>query len=121
MHVMKLLSIFFAALLIFPAYAAETKNPAASAETPPPFVESQEKHSASEAVKRPQREVVKVSPTVRTSPPRPNESGKMRRTAPARTAAPLQHVPTLKGLYPPSSTDTVPDVLPRQSSETPAR
>ncbi|MBI3546789.1 MAG: hypothetical protein HY081_09410 [Gammaproteobacteria bacterium] len=64
-----------------------------------------------------------MSPTVRTSPPLPDDSGKMRRVAPKRTEAPLQNVPALKNLYPASTQDKnpTPDAPPSQNDATPAR
>ncbi len=116
MQTAKLLPLFFATFLIFPVFAVDTKNSSSSEE----HIESPA--NPPEAVKRPQREAVKLSPTVRESAPRPDDSGKMRRMAPARPEAPLQHVPALKNLYPPSAQDknTAPNTsAPR--NEAPAR
>lgn len=44
---------------------------------------------------RPQREAVKLSPSVRQSEPRPEDGGKMKRVAPPRAESPLQNVPAL--------------------------
>lgn len=99
MQTAKLLPLLFTAFLVSPVFAADAKKSASSEEP----IESPAKPS--EAVQRPQREAVKLSPKVHESAPRPDDSGKMRRTAPARTEAPLQHVPALKNLYPPSAQD----------------
>lgn len=113
MQTAKLLSILLATFLISPVLAADTKNPPATEER----VESSE--NSAEAVKRPQREAVKLSPTVHESAPRPDDSGKMRRLAPKRTEAPLQHVPALKNLYPPDKNAAPNTSIPQ--GEAPAR
>lgn len=118
MQAIKLLSILLTTFFIFPVFAADTKNPSSSEE----HVEPPTPANPSAPVKRPQREAVKLSPTVRESAPRPDDSGKMRRQAPARTEAPLQHVPALKNLYPSSSQDkkTAPETSAPQN-QAPAR
>jgi len=118
----KLLSILLTALIVMPVLAADAKNLAGANDAAPgQAVESQEDRSSPDAVKRPLRQAVKISPAVRTSPPRPDDSGKMRRVAPARAEAPLQNVPALKNLYPASPQDAAPDASPPQNGEAPAR
>ncbi len=88
MRVAKLLLILSVMFMILPARAAD--------KAPPENAELQKDQSPSERAERPKREAVKMSPSIRQSPPRPDESGKMRRVAPPRNKSPLQDVPALK-------------------------
>ena len=88
MHAAKLLLTLSAIFMILPARAAD--------KAPPENAEPHKDQSPSERAERPQREAVKMSPSIRQSPPRPDESGKRRRVAPARAESPLQDVPALK-------------------------
>lgn len=97
MRVVKLLLIFFVTFTVLPGRAADK---AAQENT-----EAQENENPSERVKRPKREAIKISPSIRQSPPRPDESGKMRRVAPPRDKSPLQNVPALKDPPPAASGD----------------
>lgn len=56
-----------------------------------------------ERAARPQREAVKLSPGIRPSAPRPDDSGKLKRAPPPRAESPLQNVPALMPPTSPSS------------------
>lgn len=95
MRVVKLLLILSVMFMTLPARA--------SGEARPERVEPQNDQSPSDPAERPQRKAVKMSPSIRVSPPRPDESGSMRRVAPAGADSPLQDVPALKDVLPPGS------------------
>ena len=75
MSTLKFLLILSVMSIAVPAYAAEEAQP--------------------ERAERPQREAVKLSPSVHQSAPRPDESGNVKRVAPPRAESPLQNVPAL--------------------------
>ncbi|MDO8597431.1 MAG: hypothetical protein Q7R45_12515 [Sulfuricaulis sp.] len=86
--------------MALPARAADAKA-SASDEARLENVEPQKDQSSSDPAERPKREAVKMSPTIRVSTPRPDESGKMRRVAPARASSPLLNMPVPKDMPPP--------------------
>lgn len=88
-----MLSVIFAAVPVRADDTATTENTGAQAPA-----------DRSERAARPQREAVKLSPSVRQSAPRPDETGKMKRQAPPRAEAPLQNVPAL--MEPPPGVET---------------
>jgi len=92
-HVLKLLLMVSVMFMAAPSRAGD--------EARPENAEPQKDQSQSDRVERPQRKAVKMSPGIRVSPPRPDESGNMRRIAPAPSESPLQDVPALKDLSPP--------------------
>ena len=94
---MRVLKMFLIVSAMFMAAPARAGDEARSVNAEPPKDQSQ-----SGRVERPQRKAVKLSPAIRVSPPRPDESGNMRRIAPAPSESPLQNVPALKDLSPPS-------------------
>lgn len=102
MRVVKLLLILPVIFMALPARAADAKSGASVGdEAQPEHAEQQTDEVPTDAAERPQREAVRMSPSIRKSPPRPDESGKMRRVAPPRADSPLQHVPALKDNMPP--------------------
>lgn len=92
MRVLKLLLILSVMFMTLPARA--------TGEARPERVEPQKDQSPSDPAERPQRKAVKMSPGIRVSPLRPDESGRMRRVAPAGADSPLQDVPALKDVLP---------------------
>lgn len=105
MRVLKLLLIFPVIFMPLPARAADAKAGAGD-EVRPENVEPQKDQSSSDSAERPKRETVKMSPTIRVLPPRPDESGKMRRVAPARADSPLLNMPAPKDMSPPQGGET---------------
>jgi hypothetical protein len=105
MRVFILLLILPVIFMPLPARAAESKTGAGD-EARPENVEPQKDQSSSDPAERPKREAVKMSPTIRVSPPRPDESGKMRRVAPARADSPLLNMPAPKDMSPPQGGET---------------
>jgi hypothetical protein len=98
MRVLKLLLILPVIFMALPARAADAKTGASTVDKArTENVEPQNDQSSSDPAERPKREAVKMSPTIRVSPPRPDESGKMRRVAPARADSPLLNVPLPQG------------------------
>jgi len=93
MRVFKLLLILPVIFMALPARAADAKA-SASDEARPENAEPQKDQSSSDPAERPKREAMKMSPTIRVSPPRPDVSGKMRRVAPARADSPLLNMPS---------------------------
>lgn len=87
MSTLKLILILSMMSVATPARAADKATPENS--------EVQKKESPPERAERPQREAVKLSPSVRQSAPRPDESDKMKKVAPPRAESPLQNVPAL--------------------------
>ena len=101
MRCLKLLLILPALLVIFSAHADQAQGQAdGTAAAPLPTGVPPKKTNPPARVERPKREAVKLSPGIHRSPPRPDDSGKMRRVAPPREDSPLQNVPALK--QPPS-------------------
>ena len=101
MRVVKLLLILSTIFMALPARAADAKAGASAGdEARPENVEPQKDQRSSDPAVRPKREAVKMSPTIRVSPPRPDESGNMRRIAPARADSPLLNVPPQSGETP---------------------
>jgi len=94
MRVLRLLLIVSALFMAVPSHAGDEAR-SVNAESP-------KDQGQSGRAARPQRKAVKLSPAIRVSPPRPDESGHMRRIAPAPSESPLQNVPALKDLSPPS-------------------
>jgi len=93
MRFLKLLLIVAAICPAAPARAGDEARPVNA--------EPSKDQSQTGRAERPQRKAVKLSPGIRVSPPRPDESGNMRRIAPAPSESPLQNVPALKDLSPP--------------------
>ncbi|HYA39085.1 MAG TPA: hypothetical protein VEI74_12535 [Candidatus Methylomirabilis sp.] len=85
-------------LLIFCAIFVVAPLSRAADEAPPAPAESTVNKGRLDRAERPQLDAVKLSPHIRVSSPRPDESGNMRRVAPARSDSPLQNVPALKDL-----------------------
>ena len=94
---MRVLRLFLIVSAMFMSAPSRAGDEARSVNAEPPTDQSQ-----SGRVARPQRKAVKLSPGIRVSPPRPDESDRMRRIAPAPSESPLQNVPALKDLSPPS-------------------
>lgn len=94
MRILKLLLIVSAMFMTAPARAGDEARPQ-NAEMPMD-------QNPSDRAARPQRQAVKMAPGIRVSPPRPDESGNMRRIAPALSESPLQNVPALRDVPPPS-------------------
>lgn len=89
MRTLKLLLILSVICMILPARATD--------KAPPENTEPQKDQSPSERAERPKREAVKMSPSIRQSPPPTDANGKRRRVAPpARSESPLQNVPALR-------------------------
>jgi hypothetical protein len=105
MRVLKLLLILPVIFMPLPARAADAKA-SGSDEARPENVEPQKDQSSSDPAERPKREAVKMSPTIRVSTPRPDESGKIRRVAPARADSPLLNVPAPKDMPPSQGGET---------------
>jgi len=93
MRVRTLFLVIFAVFMVALARAGD--------EACPVNAEQSKDQGQSDRVERPDRKAVKMSPGVRVSPPPPEESGDMRRIAPAPSESPLQDVPALKDLSPP--------------------
>jgi|GEM_PF-2209765 len=107
MHVLKLLMILPVIFMVLPARATEAKTGVSvNDESRPENAESQKAQSPSDHAERPKRETVKMSPTIRVSPLRPDESGKLRRVAPARGDSPLLNMPAPKDMPPPKGGET---------------
>ncbi len=94
---MRVLKMFLIVSTMFMTIPSHASDEARSVNAEPPKDQGQ-----SGRAERPQRKAVKLSPGIRVSPPRPDESGNMRRIAPAPSESPLQNVPALKDLSPPS-------------------
>ncbi len=94
MRVLSLFLIFSALFMAVPSHAGDEAH---SVNAEPPKDQSQ-----SGRVARPPRKAVKLSPAIRVSPPHPDESGNMRRIAPASSDSPLQNIPALKDVMPPA-------------------
>ncbi|MCR4331923.1 MAG: hypothetical protein NUV34_04380 [Sulfuricaulis sp.] len=103
MRTLKLFLILSVMFMALPARAADAK---AVDEAQPEIVEPKMDQSSSDPAERPKREAVKMSPTIRVLPPRPDESGKMRRLAPARADSPLLNMPAPKDMSPPQGGET---------------
>jgi len=107
MQVLKLLLILPVMLMVQPARAADAKTGAtAGDEARPENAERQKVQSPSGRVERPKQETVKMSPTIRVSPLRPDESSKMRRVVPARDDSPLLNMSAPKDTSPPPGGET---------------
>jgi hypothetical protein len=107
MRVLKLLLILPAIFMALPAHANDVKtDDSAGDEARPENAEPQKVQSPSDRVERPEREAVKMSPTIRVSPLRPDEAGKMRRMAPARADSPLLNMPAPKDMSSPQGGET---------------
>jgi hypothetical protein len=105
MRVLILLLILPVIFMVLPARAADAKA-SASDVVRPENAEPQKDQSSSGPAERPKREAVKMSPTIRVSPLRPDESGKMRRVAPARADSPLLNMPAPKDMSSPQGSET---------------
>lgn len=92
MQILKPILIFSVLFMTLPVRADEEARPENAA--------PQTDQDSSQPAERPEREAVKLSPSAHPLPPRPDESGKMRRVAPPRGESPLQDVPAL--MEPPS-------------------
>jgi len=103
MRTLKLFLILSVMFIALPARAADAK---AVDEAQPKIVEPQMDQSSSDPAERPKREAVKMSPTIRVLPPRPDESGKMRRLAPTRSDSPLLNMPAPKDMSSPQGGET---------------
>ena len=102
MRVLILLLILPVIFMAPPGRAADVKTGASTAdEARPEDADSQKVQSPPARAERPKREAVKMSPTVRVSPLRPDEAKKMRRMAPARADSPLLNMPAPKDMSPP--------------------
>jgi hypothetical protein len=107
MRVLKLFLILPVIFMTLPARAADTKTgDSAADEARPEDAESQKVQSPSDRAERPKREAVKMSPTIRVSPLRPDESSKIRRVAPARGDSPLLNMPAPKDMSSPLGGET---------------
>jgi len=98
MRTLKLLLILSVLFMSLPARAADK----AVLEN----TEAQKEESSPERAERPKREAVKMSPTIRVSPSRPDDNGKMRRVVPARGDSPLLNMPAPKDMSPPLGAET---------------
>jgi hypothetical protein len=105
MRTLKLFLILSVMFMALPARAADAKA-SASDEARPENVEPKIDKSSSDPAERPKREAVKMSPTIRVSPSRPDEAKKMRQMAPARTDLPLLNMPAPKDMSPPQGGET---------------
>jgi len=95
MRVLILLLILPVVFLASPVLAADAKTGfSAGDQARPENSEPPTTQSPSNRAERPTREAVKMSPTIRVSPLRPDEDGKMHRVAPARHGSPLLNMPT---------------------------
>ena len=107
MHVLILLLILPVIFMALPARATDAKTGASAGdEAWPENAEPQKVQSPSDRVERPKREAVKMSPTIRVSPLRPDEAGKIRRMAPARGDSPLLNMPAPKDMSSPQGGET---------------
>ena len=107
MRVLKLLLILPVIFMTLPARAADTKTgTSADDESRPENAEAQKVQSTSDRAERPKREAVKMSPTIRVSPLRTDESHKIRRVTPARADSPLLNMPAPKDMSPPQDSET---------------
>jgi hypothetical protein len=107
MRVLKLLLILPVIFMALPARAAEAKTGASvNDESRPENAESQKVQSPPDHAERPKRETVKMSPTIRVSPLRPDESSKKRRVVPARGDSPLLNMPAPKDMSSPQGGET---------------
>jgi hypothetical protein len=99
MHVLILLLILPVIFMPLPARAADAKvGVSAIDKARSENAEPQKDQSSSDPAERPKREAVKMSPTIRVSPLRPEEAGKIRRMAPARGDSPLLNMPAPKDM-----------------------
>ena len=87
MRVLKLILILSVMFMTLPIRADESARPE--------NLKPQKDQNPSPPAERPKRKAVKLSPGIHQAPPRPDESGKMRRVTPPRDESPLQHVPAL--------------------------
>ena len=94
---MRVLKFFLIVCAMFIAAPARAGDEARSVNA-----QQSKDQSRSGRAARPQRKAVKLSPSIHVSPPPADESGNMRRVAPAPSESPLQNVPALKDLSPPS-------------------
>ena len=107
MRVLILLLILRLMFTALPASAADVKTGAApGGDLRPENVEAQKDQRPPDRVERPEQETVKMSPTIRVSPLRPDDDGKMRRTAPARSQSPLVNMPSPKDMSSPQGKET---------------
>ena len=107
MRVLILLLILPVIFMALPARAADSKIGAnADDESRPENAESQKVQNPSDHAERPKREAVKMSPSIRVSPLRPDEAKKMRRMAPARADSPLLNMPAPKDMSSPQGGET---------------
>ena len=107
MRVVKLLLILSMTSMALPTRAADAKTDASAGdEARPENAERQKVQSPSGRVERPKQETVKMSPTTRVSPLRPDENSKMRRVVPARGDSPLLNMPAPKDVSPPPGGET---------------
>jgi hypothetical protein len=98
MRVLKLLLILPVIFMPLPARAVDSKTgTSADDESRPESAEAQKVQSPTDRAERPKREAVKMSPTIRVSPLRPDESHKIRRVTPARADSPLLNMPAPQG------------------------
>lgn len=94
---MRVLKLFLVVSAMFLAAPARAGDEARSVNAEPSKDQSQ-----SGRAERPQRKAVKLSPSIHVSPPPADESGNMRRIAPAPSESPLQNVPALRDLSAPT-------------------
>jgi len=94
---MRVLNLFLILSTMFMSLPSRAGDEARSVNAESPKDQGQSGRAA-----RPQRKAVKLSPAIRVSTPRPDDSGHMRRIAPAPSESPLQNVPALKDLSAPS-------------------
>ena len=107
MRVLKLLLILPMIFMALPARAGDAKTGvSAGDEVRPENTEPQKVKIPPDRAERPKRETVKMSPTIRMSPLRPDESGKIRRVAPARDDSPLLNMPAPKDIPSPRGGET---------------
>ncbi len=107
MHVLKLLMILPVIFMVLPARATEAKTGVSvNDESRPENAESQKVQSPSDHAERPKPETVKMSPTIRVSPLRPDENSKKRRVVPARADSPLLNMPAPKDMLLPPGGET---------------
>ena len=107
MRVLKLLLILPVIFMTLPAHATDaTTGASAGDEARPENAEPQKVQSPSDRVERPKREAVKMSPTIRVSPLRPDENSKIRRVVPARADSPLLNMQAPKDMTLPPGGET---------------
>jgi len=107
MRVLMLLVILPVIFMASPVRAADSpRGASAGDEVRTENGELQTTQSPSDRVARPRREAVKLSPTVRVSPWRPDEGNEMRRVAPAHADSPLLNMPAPKDMSTPPGGDT---------------